>query len=72
MGVDWCQSVLAAAEGSGGWGWIAMLRCICSGHAGLSLHQIFHPEKRANEQLSEIDATVATDQGAQPAGPGAS
>jgi hypothetical protein len=29
------------------------------GHAGLSLHQVFHPEKTAADQLSEIDATVA-------------
>jgi hypothetical protein len=29
------------------------------GHAGLSLHQVFHPEKSATDQLSEIDATVA-------------
>ena len=29
------------------------------GQAGLSLHQVFQPEKSAGAQLSEIDATVA-------------
>jgi hypothetical protein len=29
------------------------------GHAALSLHQVFHPDKSAADQLSEIDATVA-------------
>ena len=28
------------------------------GHGALSLHQVFHPEKNAADQLSEIDATV--------------
>ena len=28
------------------------------GHAALSLHQVFHPEKSPADQLSEIDATV--------------
>ena len=27
-------------------------------HGALSLHQVFHPEKSAADQLSEIDATV--------------
>lgn len=29
------------------------------GHAALSLHQTFHPEQSASEQLAEIDNTVA-------------
>jgi hypothetical protein len=29
------------------------------GHAALSLHHVFHPEKTAADQLSEIDATIA-------------
>ncbi len=36
------------------------------GHGALSLHQVFHPEKSAAEQLTEIDATVAIIAGAQP------
>ncbi|MBW8707802.1 MAG: hypothetical protein JF627_00775 [Alphaproteobacteria bacterium] len=56
--VEWCQSVLAAAEGLVlGVDRNASLHLL--GHAGLSLHQIFHPEKSAADQLSEIDATVA-------------
>jgi CheY-like chemotaxis protein len=56
--VEWCQSVLAAAEGLVvGVDRNASLHLL--GHAGLSLHQVFHPEKTAADQLSEIDATVA-------------
>ena len=56
--VEWCQSVLAAAEGLVlGVDRNASLHLL--GHAGLSLHQVFHPEKSAADQLSEIDATVA-------------
>jgi hypothetical protein len=29
------------------------------GHAALSLHQVFHPDKTAADRLAEIDATVA-------------
>jgi hypothetical protein len=29
------------------------------GHAALSLHQLFYPEKTTADQMSEIDATVA-------------
>ena len=29
------------------------------GHAALSMHLVFHPEKSPAEQISEIDATVA-------------
>ena len=29
------------------------------GHAALNLNQVFSPEKTTNDQLSEIDATVA-------------
>jgi DNA-binding NarL/FixJ family response regulator len=56
--LEWCQSVLAAAEGLVvGVDRNASLHLL--GHAGLSLHQVFHPEKSAADQLSEIDATVA-------------
>jgi DNA-binding response OmpR family regulator len=56
--VEWCGSVLAAAEGLA----LNMDRNASMhllGHAALSLHQVFHPEKSAADQLSEIDATVA-------------
>lgn len=56
--VEWCQSVVAAAEGlSLGVDRNASMHLL--GHAALSLHQVFHPEKTAADQLSEIDATVA-------------
>jgi len=56
--VEWCQSVLAAAEGLAlGVDRNASMHLL--GHAALSLHQVFHPEKSAADQLSEIDATVA-------------
>lgn len=56
--VEWCEAVLAAAEGlSLGVDRNASMHLL--GHAALSLHQIFHPEKSPAEQLSEIDATVA-------------
>jgi hypothetical protein len=56
--VEWCESVLAAGEGL-----VLNVDRNASmhllGHAALSLHQVFHPEKSATEHLSEIDATVA-------------
>ena len=56
--VEWCQSVLAATEGLVlGVDRNASMHLL--GHAALSLHQVFHPEKTAADQLSEIDATVA-------------
>ena len=56
--LEWCGSVLAAAEGLVvGLDRNASLHLL--GHAGLSLHQVFHPEKSAADQLSEIDATLA-------------
>ena len=56
--VEWCQSVLAAAEGLAlGVDRNASMHLL--GHAALSLHAVFHPEKTAADQLSEIDATVA-------------
>jgi DNA-binding response OmpR family regulator len=56
--VEWCQSVLAAAEGLAlGVDRNASMHLL--GHAALSLHHFFHPEKTAADQLSEIDATVA-------------
>lgn len=55
--VEWCHSVLAATEGLLlGVDRNASMHLL--GHAALSLHQIFHPEKSAADQLSEIDATV--------------
>ena len=55
---EWCEAVLAAAEGLClGVDRNASMHLL--GHAALSLHQIFHPEKSPAEQLSEIDATVA-------------
>ena len=55
---EWCSQVLAATEG------LQMnvdrnASTHLLGHAALSLHQIFHPEKSSAEQLGEIDATVA-------------
>lgn len=56
--IEWCQSVTAAAEGlSAGVDRNASMHLL--GHASLSLHQIFYPEKTAADQLTEIDATVA-------------
>ena len=56
--VEWCQSVMAAAEGLAlGVDRNASMHLL--GHSALSLHQVFHPEKTAADQLSEIDATVA-------------
>lgn len=56
--LEWCASVLAAAEGlSLDVDRNASMHLL--GHGALSLHQVFHPEKSAAEQLSEIDATVA-------------
>ena len=56
--LEWCESVLAACEGL-----VLDVDRNASmhllGHAALSLHQVFHPEKTAAEHLSEIDATVA-------------
>jgi DNA-binding response OmpR family regulator len=56
--LDWSQQVAAAAEG--------LARNVdrnaamhLLGHAALSLHLVFHPEKTPADQLSEIDATVA-------------
>jgi DNA-binding response OmpR family regulator len=56
--VEWCDSILAAAEGLKlGVDRNASMHLL--GHAALSLHQTFHPEKSAADQLAEIDATVA-------------
>ncbi|HEY0265480.1 MAG TPA: hypothetical protein VGC16_01930 [Rhizomicrobium sp.] len=56
--VEWCEAVLAAAEGLAlGVDRNASMHLL--GHAALSVHQVFHPEKSAADQLSEIDATVA-------------
>ena len=55
---EWCQSVLASAEGlAAGVDRNASLHLL--GHAALSLHQIFYPEKTSTDQMTEIDATVA-------------
>jgi DNA-binding response OmpR family regulator len=56
-GVEWCQSVLASAEGLGaGVDRNASMHLL--GHAALSLHQVFYPHKSPDDQLSEIDAAV--------------
>jgi hypothetical protein len=56
--VEWCESILAAAEGLNlGVDHNASMHLL--GHAALSMHLVFHPEKSPAEQISEIDATVA-------------
>ncbi|HVV26776.1 MAG TPA: hypothetical protein VHC40_02300 [Rhizomicrobium sp.] len=56
--VECCESVLAAAEGLElNVDRNASMHLL--GHAALTLHQIFHPETSAAEQLAEIDAAVA-------------
>jgi hypothetical protein len=56
--LSWCDSVLAAVEGLQlGVDRNASMHLL--GHAALSLTHVFHPERPANEQLAEIDATVA-------------
>ena len=56
--VEWCNSIIAATEGLGlGVDRNAAMHLL--GHAALSLHQIFHPEKSSVDQLHDIDATVA-------------
>ncbi len=55
---DWCEQLVAACEGLKlGVDRNASMHLL--GHAALSLHQVFHPEKTAGDQLAEIDATVA-------------
>jgi len=55
--VEWCQSVLASAEGLvAGVDRNASMHLL--GHAALSLHQVFYPEKSPDDQLTEIDAAV--------------
>ena len=55
--VEWCQSVLASAEGLvAGVDRNASMHLL--GHAALSLHQVFYPDKTPDEQLSEVDAAV--------------
>lgn len=56
--VEWCGSVLAAAEGlSMNVDRNASMHLL--GQAALSLHQMICPEKSSTDQLNEIDATVA-------------
>ena len=56
--VDWCDSILAAAEGlQAGVDRNASMHLL--GHAALSLNHVFHPEKSTNDILTELDATVA-------------
>jgi DNA-binding response OmpR family regulator len=55
--VEWCESVLAAAEGLNlGVDRNASMHLL--GHAALSLHSVFHPEKTPAEQIGAIDAMV--------------
>jgi len=57
--LEWCDSILAAAEGLHlNVDRNASMHLL--GHAALSLHQVFHPEMSSADQLAEIDATVAT------------
>lgn len=56
--VEWCHSILAAVEGlNAGVDRNASMHLL--GHAALSMHLVFHPEKDSSEQLNEVDATVA-------------
>jgi len=56
-GAEWCQSVLASAEGLvAGVDRNASMHLL--GHAALSLHQVFYPDKTPDDQLTEIDAAV--------------
>jgi CheY-like chemotaxis protein len=55
---SWCESILAAVEGLElGVDRNASMHLL--GHAALSLNHVFCPHRPANEQLAEIDATVA-------------
>jgi DNA-binding response OmpR family regulator len=55
---NWCESILAAVEGlQMGVDRNASMHLL--GHAALSLNQVFRPEKSAQDQLGEIEATVA-------------
>jgi len=57
-GVDWCDQMVAACDGLKlGVDRNASMHLL--GHAALSLHHVFHPEKSSADQLSEIDATIA-------------
>jgi DNA-binding response OmpR family regulator len=56
--IEWCGSILAAADGLK----MDMDRAASMhllGYAALSLHQLICPEKSPADQLNEIDATVA-------------
>jgi CheY-like chemotaxis protein len=55
---SWCDSILAAVEGLElGVDRNASMHLL--GHAALSLNHVFCPHRPANEQLAEIDATMA-------------
>jgi len=55
---DWCDQMVAACDGLKlGVDRNASMHLL--GHAALSLHNVFHPEKSSADQLSEIDATIA-------------
>lgn len=56
--IEWCDSVLAAAEGlEAGVDRNASMHLL--GHAALNLNQVFAPEKTTNQHLEEIDGVVA-------------
>jgi DNA-binding response OmpR family regulator len=56
--MGWCESILAAVEGLElGVDRNASMHLL--GHAARSLNLVFHPGTSAEDQLSEIDATVA-------------
>jgi len=57
--VEWCDSILSAIEGLElGVDRNASMHLL--GHAAVNLNQIFSPDKTKDENLAEIDATVAT------------
>jgi DNA-binding response OmpR family regulator len=56
--IQWCDSVLAAAEGlEAGVDRNASMHLL--GHAALNLNQVFDPAKSTSEHLEQIDETVA-------------
>ncbi|MGH6870983.1 MAG: response regulator [Rhizomicrobium sp.] len=56
--MEWCDSILAAAEGlEAGVDRNASMHLL--GHAALNLNQVFTPEKTASQHLEEVDAAVA-------------
>jgi len=66
IAAQWCESVLAGAEGlKMGVDRNASMHLL--GHAALNLNQVFHPEKSTADHLAKIDATVAMIRARRPA-----